>query len=187
LRHFCQLLCRHGILLALLITLTGAAHAEPLQLCYDYGCAKQLEVSISSEASDWLARLFDDIHDATMERSQIQQAVQALYWLSAQDSPIWHDKGGDRFDNNADGRMDCIDHSHNDLVFLQYLATQGWLHFHRVDDIVRRTRYLVTQHFASYITELETGQQWVVDSWFNSFGEPPVVVPLALWKEGFSP
>jgi len=186
LRHLQCLLRRHGLWLWLLLA-GGPLHAEPLQLCYDYGCAKQLELEVSSEARDWLASLFDDLHDATSERSQIQRAVQALYWLSAQDSPLWHDKGGDRFDNNADGRMDCIDHSHNDSAFLQFLATQGWLHFHRVDPIVRRTRWLVTQHFASHITEQDTGQEWVVDSWFNSFGEPPVVVPLALWKEGFSP
>jgi hypothetical protein len=184
LRH---LFYRFLFALTLLDMASGVAHAEPLQLCYDYGCAKQLEMEISGEARDWLAGLFDDLHDATIERSQIQHAVQALYLLAAQDSPLWHDKGADRFDNDADGRMDCIDHSHNDSAFLHYLAAQGWLHFHRVDAIVRRTRYLVAQHFASHIIEQDTGQEWVVDSWFNSFGEPPVVVPLALWKEGFSP
>ncbi len=165
----------------------GAVHAWPVQVCYHYGCSKQATVDITDEARDWLAGLFNHPTDAATERRQIQQAVLALYLLSAQKSPIWQDKGGDRYDNDGDGRMDCIDHSLNDDAFLRYLANNGWLHFHVVGDIVRRTRWLVAQHFASHITDIDTGQEWVVDSWFNAFGAAPVVVPMALWKEGFSP
>jgi hypothetical protein len=37
------------------------------------------------------------------------------------------------------------------------------------------------------IEEATTQQQYAVDSWFLDNGQPPFIIPLGAWKQGWTP
>jgi hypothetical protein len=102
--------------------------------------------------------------------------------------------------------MDCIDHSTSTTRLLRMIEARGWLRFHRVLDPVRRSRFLLDQHFSAAVEEtgsaaadpaaagemLKVGEglpaaRFAVDSWFFDNGTPAVVMPLEDWLSGDSP
>jgi hypothetical protein len=85
---------------------------------------------------------------------------------------------------------------------LQLIEKRGWLRYHRVLDIVQRKRFLLFDHFAAQIGELEKNDEdqlgdpflkptvlarYVVDSWFFDNGRPAVIMPIERWLAGESP
>ena len=174
--------------IALLAALPAvAAAAEGLPLCYHYGCDRQQRIEVDDSALIWFRQRLDDAADAAAERAALQDIVLSYYQRAAREAPIASDRGGNHEDAANVGRMDCLDHSHNVLVLLQLLATKGWLRHHRLLGQVHRAPLLFNHHAAVAVHDVTSAQDWVIDSWFRDFGAPPVVVPLAIWKEGFSP
>lgn len=174
--------------IALLAALPAvAAGAEELTLCYHYGCDRNRRIELDDTAQIWFRQRLDDVANAADERAALQDIVLSYYQRAAREAPIASDRGGNHEDATNVGRMDCLDHSHNVLVLLQLLAGKGWLHHHQLLGQVHRAPLLFDHHAAVAVRDVTSGQDWVIDSWFRDFGAPPVVVPLAIWKEGFSP
>ncbi|QEL56127.1 hypothetical protein [Chromobacterium paludis] len=172
--------------LLLLLTLTPA-FADALNICYHYRCSRQASFEVSDEAHDWLAARLARAGTAEAERAAVSDAVQTLYLLAAQHSPIWQDKGGNFHDGPAEGRMDCVDHSSNVTTFLRYLDSQGWLKFHHAAPPEWRAPHILDLHYTGVLHDTAANQDWAVDTWFKDFGEPPVVVPLSVWMTGYEP
>ena len=158
-----------------------------LRLCYHYGCSKQVSFEVSEAGRARLAEIFSDVGHAHAEREAIADAIVELYREAAAHAPISADKGGNFGDGSADGRMDCVDHSENDTTFMRYLAGQGWLRHHRVEKPAWRAPWIVDLHYASRLTDAQSGEAWIVDSWFFDFGHKPVVLPYQQWKKGYTP
>ncbi|WP_156167918.1 hypothetical protein [Vogesella sp. EB] len=174
--------------IALLAALPAvAAGAEVLTLCYHYGCDRNRRIELDDTAQIWFRQRLDDAADAAGERAALQDIVLSYYQHAAREAPIASDRGGNHEDAANVGRMDCLDHSHNVLVLLQLLTNHGWLRHHQLLGQVHRAPLLFDHHAAVAVRDVTSGQDWVIDSWFRDFGAPPVVVPLAIWKEGFSP
>jgi hypothetical protein len=92
--------------------------------------------------------------------------------------------------------MDCIDHATTATRLLRLMERRGLLRFHRVAEPVRRHRFLIFQHDAARIEEIESGDAkdadgkapaFVVDSWFFDNGRPAAVMPLIDWMAGGTP
>jgi hypothetical protein len=101
--------------------------------------------------------------------------------------------------------MDCIDHATSTTRLLRLLEARGWLRFHRVLEPLRRTRFVVAQHFSAVVEELaaaspsqseakavKTGEgqareRFVIDSWYYDNGKPAAVLPLQQWLDGADP
>ena len=162
-------------------------HADALPLCYHYGCKRDSHFEVGADDKQHLARLLSDDATAEAERAAVKAAVRELYLMAGRSTPIWQDKGGNFLDGTADGRMDCVDHSRNVTTFLNYLQEQGWLRFHTVGKPVWRAPRFLDLHYTAVLHDSGNGEDWAVDSWFKDFGVPPEVVPLAIWKEGYSP
>ena len=177
------------LLLTILIGLpaAGSVAAEQLTLCYHYGCDRQGRFDIRLETLQGLAARFAAAADAADEREAVREAIRALYADAARLLPIWQDKAGNGVDDSGDGRMDCIDHSENAVRMLDYLARHHWLRFHAPAGIVSRAPWLVNYHQGAALEETASRTRWVVDGWFYDFGALPAVVPLDVWKKGFSP
>lgn len=62
----------------------------------------------------------------------------------------------------------------------------GLLSYHAPVNIARRLRPYLYQHYSAVIEEIATQKQYVVDSWFLDNGKPPIVLPLSLWKRGWT-
>ncbi|MCP1661286.1 hypothetical protein [Neisseria perflava] len=174
-------------LLAWLFLFQTAFADDYLKICHAYHCKAESTFKISDGERVQLAARFAAAGNAAAEREAVRQAVLAVYLAAGRQTPVYQDKGGNFRDGSSPGRMDCADHSNNDTAFLQYFARNGWLKFHTVGKPVYRAPRFLDLHYAAQLVEKDDGSRWVVDSWFEDFGKPPVVVEYALWKKGWKP
>jgi hypothetical protein len=163
---------------------TACAETSSMVVCYDYGCRAQQEVAFDDAVFDAIDETLQTATDARSERFAISAAVARLYVEAGKQTPIWRDRGGDSADD-GEGSMDCIDHAFNTTAFMKLLEARGLLRFHAVNAPIRRGFF--AEHWAGMITELSSGANFTVDSWFYEFGMPAVVMPLPDWKDGRRP
>lgn len=171
--------------LCAVLAASGPALAEEVRICFNYGCKDEAAVRFEPGELTDLKRLFADVATPQGERDAVARAVGALYLLAALQTPTWRDRGGNVDDDEAEGRMDCIDHSTNTTAYLALLERNGWLKFHSVTDRVQRGR-LLSVHWGARLSE-QGGRQWVVDSWFLDPGSPATIYPLQEWLDGARP
>jgi hypothetical protein len=86
------------------------------------------------------------------------------------------------------GQLDCIDESTNTTTYLRLLQQEGLLRFHRVARRATRFGLFVGMpHSTAVIEEIESGNRYVVDSWFRDNGHLPHIVRLEDWRAGRDP
>lgn len=178
----------------LLISLAAATYSlvsygyVTFDVCYDFGCRSQSEVVLNK--SEWLsvATIFDAT-DAVEERKQIKLAIARIESLVGHHTPIHRDLGmnlpvmeGIEKSDLFPGQLDCIDESINTTRYLEIMAAKGLLQFHAVDKRAYR-RSFITQHWAAQILDIDSGRQYIIDSWFEKNGEPPVLVSRERWQD----
>ncbi len=187
---------RAGLLLACLIMALSRAEAEErLNVCFNYGCASQVEAVYDESKLHQLETMFLEVVGADGERIAISQGVGRMLGWAGEQTPISADRGGNFADGAAYGRMDCIDHSTTTRL-LRMFEKRGWLRFHRVLEPALRSRLLFFEHYAAQIEEKPVRmprvadrepRRYVVDSWFFDNGRPAVVMPLAAWLDWEGP
>ena len=165
----------------------GAAAAEEVAICFDYGCSERSIVRYSPLQLGQIQGQFLDADSPAAERAAIARAVAWLYFYAGMQSPIWRDRGGNFDDDDSQpGRMDCIDHSTNTTTYLRLIERHGWLKFHAVGERVMRGRML-SEHWAARVVERASREEWVIDTWFLDPGLPASVFPLKVWLDGAYP
>lgn len=175
------------LLLALLPGWSAAVLADEVSICYNYDCAVSASVIFNDGQLLKVKSLFNRVADAVAERNAIASAIGLFETFAGEQTPTRNDKGGNVNDDGVDGRMDCLDHSHNTTAYLHLLENHGWLKFHRVLEPVERAPLVVDVHWAAHIAEIRSGQEYAVDSWFFDNGKPAAIFTLAQWLHGASP
>ena len=177
------------LVILLLAGVAGCAWGDvTVPICHNYGCQTEVDILFSEEQIGRLARLLKLADDAEDERRFLALALGWMYGWAGQQSPVHNDRGGNLADEEAEGRMDCIDHSTSTTRLLRLLEQRGLLRWHRVVDPEVRHRALVfAEHWSAVIEDKADGQRYALDSWFVNNGEPAVLLPLADWKEGAGP
>lgn len=170
-----------------LCLLPATGWAESVDICYNYDCATHAEVRLSKGQLRNLRKLFVRLSTPQLERVAIARGIGLLEIYAAKQTPTGRDKGGNAADNGIDGRMDCLDHSHNTTAYLKLMQRNALLAFHDVLDPVKRAPYLLDVHWAAQILDRSNGQKFAVDSWFLDNGASAVVYPLQAWFNGASP
>lgn len=191
--------------LALLFLLaTGAASAdESISVCYNYGCIAEATARFSEPQMRTLAKKLRSTRSAAEERKALADVMGQLYYWTGQQTPVSADKGGNTADDAVNGAMDCIDHSTTTTRFLKMLERRRLLRYHEVEDVARRRRFVLFEHFSAVIEErphpmlAKSGadgildlldeakpHRYVVDSWFVNNGKPAVILPLEDWMDG---
>lgn len=132
-----------------------------VSICHGYGCAVESPVRYGAGGLDDLRARLSVAADAEAERAVLAGVVGAMYRVAGEQSLVAADRGGNLADEEADGRMDCIDHSTSTTRLLRLLESRGALRFHRVSEPARRVRVLF-QHYSAVIEEV---------------GVPPPAVP----------
>ena len=163
------------------------ARADQVSICYNYDCAVKAEVVFDGRQLSQVRELFREAKNAEAERKAISRVIGLFETFSGEQTPTHNDKGGNAQDDGVDGRMDCLDHSHNTTAYLRLLERRGWLKYHKVLERVMRAPYLVDDHWAGHVVETQTGQEYIVDSWFFDNGHPAAIFKLEDWKAGASP
>lgn len=190
-----------------LFLLSGPVAAdERISVCYNYGCAAEDVVRYTESQLAWARKAMLAAKTPEQERAALAPVIGRLYYWAGRQTPIYADKGGNTADDAAPGSMDCIDHSTTTTRLLKMLARRGMLRFHEVEDVAKRSRFFIFDHYSAVIEELPPrwlarekiryvqespeeakSDRFAVDSWFVDNGQPAVILPLDDWKDGAGP
>ena len=167
----------------LVLALSGPASAAPYFVqCYDFGCKTTQELHYSAANWDEIKALFTPASvDSAAEKQAIRRAVAIMERISGELSGTFRYKGGNYPGSDIIRQMDCIDESTNTIQYLYALEELNLLQWHRVDPKQRRIVWFAT-HWTATISELDSEQRFVVDSWYRDNGELPYIQPLADWE-----
>jgi len=176
-----------GLTYLLMALFAAPAAAYEVAICYNYGCAVQTIVKIDTDDTLQLSLLFADADSAPEERESIRYAMGYMNRIAGKQTPVFNDKGGNDNEEGVNGRMDCIDHSRSTTAYLRFIEARGWLQFHRVLEPVHRAPLLVNDHWSARIEEINSGEQYAVDTWFLDNGEPATIYPVREWLAGAAP
>jgi hypothetical protein len=164
---------------------------KAFSVCYRHSCAQVDVIGLSEPQWQGVRALFPEpAYSAEQERQRIAEAIA---YLEREVGPIIHtehDKRGNIEGFMGDGnQLDCVDESSNSTTYLTLIEQDGLLHWYRTDE--RATRgFLIFggwPHTTATIRDRHSGERWAVDSWFHDNGEPPEILPLAKWRDGWSP
>ncbi len=175
-------------LLSLLLT-TSFAHAgtmNGIEVCHDFGCKHTTMVDLPEDEWKSIAGWFSPAaENAAEERLQIKKAIGWMEVVIGRHSPTFRDIGLD-LENNLDaefpGQLDCIDESINTTNYLKLFEQEGLLRFYTVSERAYR-KAIFDQHWAALITDRESGESWVVDSWFQDNGYLPYIQRVESWED----
>jgi hypothetical protein len=162
--------------------------------CMRYTCREIISVKIPE--LEWNAAtevLTEKPISAEMERAILAEVVSHIEVLIGRVTNTQYDIGGTfrakSIKNLNSMQLDCIDEAFNMYVYLNLLNSEGKLHWHSISEVVHRG-WLVDlsyPHTALSIAELATRDRFVIDSWFHDNGRPPELIPLPVWKAGWTP
>jgi hypothetical protein len=164
--------------------------ASPVKfsVCYDFTCRTEEDVTLSASQWDSVVRIFRaPSTSGSEERLRIQEAIGRMEQVVGFHTPTHRDlprnyQSKDPALADLPGQMDCIDESINTTTYLELFEKHGLLKRHRVLPRAYR-RALLNQHWAGHIEEIETGERFVVDSWFYENGVPPYIVRSEDWHD----
>lgn len=164
-----------------------------LSVCHENGCNRLEYVSLTFEQWQELRGLFHPLaRSPEEERERLRRALALMEKFVGAATGTSRDKGGTF--NGGEGQMDCIDESINTTLYLTMLQKYGLMREHRVEDRATRGWFLGGwPHTTAVISEAAVlgeqgrGRLWAIDSWFLDNGEPPFILPLETWKDGWEP
>jgi hypothetical protein len=125
--------------------------------------------------------LFAGVQHAEQERAAIARAVARLEQIAGTQTPIHRD--GRKNHGAGPGETDCLDESTNTTTFLRLMQERGLLEHHRVMTKAFRSPLHMDIHWTAVVQDLQTRQRWVIDSWYNANGLPPIVQPVEDWMQ----
>lgn len=174
----------YGLLL-LSASLAAAAFERPppeILICYNYSCNRTAHVRPSIE--DWgrvVAPFKPAAHSPQEERQMIRRAIALLEQIAGEQTPTYRDRGRNPIVDAWPGQMDCIDESINTARYLELLQQRGLLRWHTVVERAYRAPFMLDQHWAGQIVELQTDKRYAVDSWHLDNGNPPYIQAISDW------
>ncbi len=171
----------------------GIADPAPasFKYCFGHGCRESAQVSLHGgpwrEIRDLLS---EPAPDAAAERRLLSRAV-AVYERHASAQAGTQDDGGiDGWfvNGHRPGQLDCVDEAVNTTTFLLMLREAGLLRWHDVAGPAVRGHLIGRwPHQTAVIVERAGGGTYALDSWFYENAVPAAVVPLTVWRDGWSP
>ena len=168
------------------VVISRAVSFSAIPVCYDFGCASKTVVKLPVEEWQSVAGWFDPPAETPEEeRDQIRRAVGWMEVLIGRHTPTHADLEFDKvhdIDNRKTGQLDCIDESVNTTTYMRLFEANGFFKHHVVIEEAYR-RSLFDQHWAGQIREIESGDRYVVDSWFQPNGYLPVIQDSPSWED----
>jgi len=179
---FSKLLVTTGLAVVLGFSQVAKARVQIIDVCYDFSCKTLQQVVLSAE--EWrsvIGWFYPAAPTAAEERERLRQAVGWLEVVIGRHTPTHRDKGLNLEKNpEFPGQLDCIDESLNITQYMNLFQEQGHMRRHRVVDRAYRKAGF-DAHWAGQIEEIETGERFVIDSWFQDNGMLPYISPSTDW------
>jgi hypothetical protein len=167
----------------------GFPKPEAFSVCHDLSCRSVTDTQLSTSEWQQIQQLFADTSGSPeQERKQIQQAVALMEKLVGEKVGTSQDLPQNALRGSRIGQLDCIDEATNTSVYLRILENQGLLQWHRTAPRTSRGIFIGrAPHNTATIVDLDTEIRYAVDAWYFDNGEPPAIVPLTAWKQGWRP
>ncbi|MBF0369049.1 MAG: hypothetical protein HQL52_06295 [Magnetococcales bacterium] len=165
---------------------------EGFSVCWRHGCKELAPVALTLNEWHQVGQIFSaQANSPTQERERMARAIGQLEKLVGPKTGTDKDKGGNFSGLFSQGQMDCVDESINTRTYLKMIQAAGWLHFHKLTEKGAKRGvsqvYFGWPHQAALVEEMESGERFVVDSWFHKNGQPAEIIPLKTWEAGWSP
>ena len=160
------------------------------QHCHGHGCRFKTDITFTTQ--DWsdIDALFSPSPaNAVAERQIIKHAIALFEQRVGQRAGTAKDKPGTTKMIQRH-QLDCVDESTNTTVYLILLKQKGLLRMHEIAAPDVRLPIFHSgfwPHQSAVITDRNSGQAYVVDSWFHANGVAPEIIPLDTWKDGWNP
>lgn len=159
------------------------------EVCASSGCRQTSNLGYTTAEWDSIRSVFEPTPvTAADERERIKIAVAAMERINGAKNNTAGDAPRNRRHLGTGSQLDCIAEAANTTVALLLFKKEGLLPHHEVGYPQHRGfMRLRLPHNTASIYEKETGAHYTVDSWFFKNGEPPVCVPVNVWKAGYDP
>lgn len=154
-----------------------------VQICHGYNCRRKARYDIGADRARFAAIMAAGKSSPAAERAAIGRAEMFYEDQVSKVIGVRDKAGAAQGDSGKVGQMDCIDELTNTHTLLVYLAENEWLKYHRVLPNVSRGFFFDGRypHATAVVSEISTGKDWAVDSWFGPAGAPPDILPLNKW------
>ncbi|MEX0616056.1 MAG: hypothetical protein WD177_09110 [Methylophaga sp.] len=167
----------------------GFPSPQAFSICHDMGCHSVSDVSLTQTEWQRIRQYFEPVaQDAEAERRQIAAAIALLETLIGNKTSTAGDRAKNHLPDSRYGQLNCIDEATNTSVYLRIMASDGLFSWHRAAP--RTSRGPLTgqaPHNTASIIDTQSQQRYAVDSWFFANGQPPAIILLDHWKQGWRP
>lgn len=162
---------------------------DRFSICYNGTCQDLSVVGLNAQQWHQMKEMFvPPALEPERERRQIAAGVALMERFVGGLTDTAHDKGRNDVGEPGDNWMDCIDESTNTTTYLKMFQAAGLLRWHRVEDRQTRGWFVFGYpHTSAVVRDLSSGRLYAVDSWFYDNGEPPVILPVEIWRNGWQP
>lgn len=158
-------------------------------ICYNGTCEELAQVSLKKEQWQEIKDIFlTPSSDAEEEREKIKLAIALMEDMVGKLTGTYVDKAMTFEYMGLEGQLDCIDESINTTIYLTMMLNDGLLKWHSIEDRETRGFFIFGwPHTTAVISDNQSKEKYVVDSWFGDNGEQPHIVPLEIWSDGWKP
>lgn len=159
---------------------------ERITVCAGEVCAKRREVSLTAEDRDTLRAFFAGTEGVpAAEREAVKRAIVWFERRAGVDDkrPPTEELDKQNVKEVFWNYHSCVDDTANTTTFLLTLEQLGVLTQHEVEGQAYRGLVIDGRvpHFTAVIREKDTGEEYAVDTWLYTTGEPVIVKPLSDW------
>jgi hypothetical protein len=162
-------------------------------VCHGFNCSEKSQASLSRQQWWRIAAIFKPrAKNAEIERQQIAHAIAFIETIVGPQTGIaahqWTHKDMLIVPNLGDTtQLDCVDEAVNTWTYMTLMERGGLLHFHRVAQLSHAGD--LTDPFMRNTAVLQEidGGYFAVDASVVDNGEPPLVMPLAIWMGEWPP
>jgi len=163
--------------------------ASQFVVCNQVSCDETTPVHLTGNNWQSVERIFQPrATDSEAERTQIAVAIARLEQLVGDQAGTFDDQPRNRGSFRGTRQLDCVAETTNTTIYLLLMKEKGLLNRHRVGYPKHRGLLnLKFPHNTAVLIEKDSNRPFAVDSYFHANGQPPEIVPLASWVDGYDP
>lgn len=175
-----------GYLMQLEMDNNNQATPGQFTVCHGNGCVLRSTVSLAGQPWNEVMENFKDASNSPEdERAQISKAISLIEVFVGKKIGSHTDVGQNVYKYYDEGQMDCVDETINTSMYLHFLKESGALRWHRVEIPLHRGFFW--PHNTAVVSEIKSGDRYVIDSWFFKNGVEPSIVTAEEWLAGWRP
>ena len=158
-------------------------------VCNQVSCDENTSVHWTENNWQSVQRIFQPpATDSESERTQIAGAIARMEQLVGDQAGTHDDQPRNRGSFRGTRQLDCVAETTNTTIYLLLLKEKGLLYWHSVGYPKHRGLLnLQFPHNTAVLIEKDSDRPFAVDSYFHANGQPPEIVPLATWVDGYDP